>query len=166
MRRELIWLVLCLAIVGPAAALSAGGTVDATIAADEQAAALNALEAARRAMLTASVHAVDVAAGNAPPPPTRRLFPITALAEPPAVVENVSTPPPKLLLRGLTVTDSVARAIFGVEDATVPYRTVGVGDTVDTYTVETIGRNSVTLRDSMGQAEIFQLRGVGEAPAN
>ena len=167
MRRELIWLVLCLAIVGPVmAVLSAGETVDATIATDEQPAALDALEAARRTMLATPLYAEDVAAGNAAPPLTRRLFPVTALAEPVSLVENMALPLPKLLLRGLAVIDSVPHAIFGVEDLTVPYRTVKVGDTLDAYTVEEIGRNSVTLRDSMGRAEIFQLRGVGEGPSN
>ena len=158
--------MICMAIVGPAAVLSAGGAVNATIAANEQPTALDALEAARRVMFATPLHAKNVAAGNAPPPPTRRLFPVTTLAEPAVVVENVSPRPRKLLLRGLAVTDSVARAIFGVEDPTVPYRTVKVGDTLDAYTVEEIGRNSVTLRDSMGRAEFFHLRGVGEGPSN
>lgn len=166
MRRELIWLLLCLAIIGPAGAFLALRTADATMANTEQVAALDALEAARRAMLTKPLQAGQNATGNDLSQPARPLFPVAAPQLPAAIPEQAGVLPRKLLLRGIIVTDSVARAIFGVEDTDAPYRTVGVGDTIETYIVEEVDRNSVTLRDSMGRAEIFQLRGVGEGPSN
>lgn len=96
---------------------------------------------------------------------TRALFP-TAIVQ---VVLPVESQTPavavrKLLLRGIVSVDSSPRAIFGVEDHSAPYRTVGTGDTIDTYTVEAIGEDSVKLRTVDGQTEIFQLRGTGELP--
>lgn len=93
------------------------------------------------------------------------MFPSASIALVPQLEpEAQALPISKLLLRGIISVDSSPRAIFGVEDQSAPYRTVGAGDTIDAYTVETIGEDSVTLRSVNGQTEIFQLRGTGELP--
>jgi len=96
---------------------------------------------------------------------TRALFPAAVVQTVlPAESQAPAMPARKLLLRGIVSVDSSTRAIFGVEDQNGPYRTVGTGDTIETYTVEAIGEDSVTLRTVDGQTEIFQLRGTGELP--
>jgi hypothetical protein len=99
------------------------------------------------------------------PTATRALFPAAIVqAVPPVESQAPAMPVRQLLLRGIVSVDSAPRAIFGVEDQSAPYRTVGTGDTIDTFIVETIGEDSVTLRTADGQTEIFQLRGTGELP--
>jgi hypothetical protein len=165
MRPELALILTAAALAVLGLALLPGG-MQGTRSNDEASASLKQSLAEARAALAAKPPALPVSApqiGKATA--TRALFPAAGIsALPPSEPEAPAAPLPKLLLRGIVSVDSAPRAIFGVEDQSAPYRTVGTGDTIDAYTVETIGEDSVTLRTVDGQTEIFQLRGTGELP--
>jgi hypothetical protein len=136
------------------------GTNDQTSVGLEQ-----SLAAARAALAAQPSAASDTSPQAEDRDTTRALFPAASISvSPPSAPEAPAAPAPRLLLRGIVSVNSAPRAIFGVEDQSVPYRTVGTGDTIDAYTVDAIGEDSVTLRTVDGQIEIFQLRGTGELP--
>lgn len=123
------------------------------------------LTAARAALAMTPSETPALPPGNADIDTVRALFPQPETASPPPAIPDISAAPaPKLSLRGIVVVNSSPRAIFGVEDQGAAYRTVGLGDTIEGYTVGAIGEDSVTLQTTDGEIEIFQLRGTGELP--
>lgn len=139
---------------------------DGVGAIDAESSALAQSLATVRAALASRPPTLPDASPQATGEPARRtLFPAAiASAAPPPMLNAPVAPAPQLVLRGIVELASFPRAIFGVDDQSQPYRSVGLGDDIDGWRVETIDADAVTLRRPDGELETYRLRGAGEAP--
>lgn len=68
----------------------------------------------------------------------------------------------KPALKGILSTDAGPKAVF-VDPATGTYLAVGVGDSIASYRIETIGSGQVVAQSADGEVTLY-LRGAGELP--